>query len=342
MTFNQLKKIQIAILGSGRMGQRHAETYKKISRHVEIKGFYDIETKLADRLASRYHAKTYDSADSAIEDPEVDAISVCTPNALHYEILKNAIKHQKNVLVEKPIVTTVEHCRSVMSMMNKSSIKIMVGHTHRFYPCNLALKSVLYSGKIGRPRIINTFDFIPGKNPGQKMPRWMKVRKISGGGVFMTDLIHTVDKISWLLNSPITKVFTPMMSNFIEQRDVEDAGIAILWLKNGAIATCTHGCPSPGAADMSIRVMGTSGEASLEFGKKLTLHKNIASNVKYKYQGNLLKHNSQAFSDEINGFVNSILYDRQPTVTYRDGVGAVRVILALYESFRQNRPVSIP
>lgn len=339
--FNQLKKIQVAILGSGRMGQRHAEAYKKIHRHVEIKGFYDIETKQASTLASRYHAKIYDTADSAIEDSEVNAISICTPNALHFEILKKSIKYQKDVLVEKPIVTTLEHCRSVMSMMKKSSSKVMVGHTHRFYPCNLALKSVVDSGKIGKPKIINTFDYIPGKNPGQKMPQWVRVRKSSGGGVFMTDLIHTVDKISWLMSSPIEKVFTPMMSDFIAQRGIEDAGIAVIWLKNGSMATCVLGCPSPGAVDMSIKVIGTKGEANMEFGENLDVRKNFISSIDFMHKGNLAKHNSTAFDAEINEFVTSILKNRQPEITHKDGIQAVNVILALYESFKTKRRVLI-
>ena len=257
------------------------------------------------------------------------------------EILKKAIKHEKDVLVEKPIVTTLEHCRSVMKMMRKSSSKVMVGHTHRFYPCNLALKTVLDSGKIGIPKIINTFDYIPGKNPGQKMPQWMKVGKISGGGVFMTDLIHTVDKISWWMESPIEKVFTPMMSNFIAQKGVEDAGIAVIWLKNGSMATCTHGCPSPGEADMAVKVIGTKGEAAMEFGKNLDVYRDSKLPIDYIHKGNLKRHNSSAFDAEINEFVTSILKNRQPKITYKDGIQAVNVILALYKSFKTKRPVLI-
>jgi predicted dehydrogenase len=335
-----LDRIKVAILGCGRMGLRHAEAYNRNTK-VEIAGFYDERENLASDLAKKFHTKKYDSIDSVMKDTKTNALSICTPNAMHYDLLKKAIEHEKNILVEKPIVTTLEHCRSIMSMMKKSSSKVMVGHTHRFYPCNIALKSVLDSGKIGIPKIINTFDYIPGKNPGQKMPQWMKIRKSSGGGVFMTDLIHTVDKISWLMNSSITKVFAPMISNFIEKRDVEDAGVAILWLKNGAIATCTHGCPSPGAIDMSIKVIGINGEVNMEFGKNLDVRKNTISHIPFMHKGDLPMHNSIAFHDEINEFVSSILRNRQSKITYKDGIQAVNVVLSLYESFRKKRPIIV-
>ncbi|MGI0022375.1 MAG: Gfo/Idh/MocA family protein [Nitrososphaeraceae archaeon] len=337
---NKYKKIRVSVLGCGRMGMRHAEVYARHPK-VQIKGFYDSEVTIAKKLAQTYGSKIYDNAFSAIEDPDVDAISICTPNALHFELLKKSISVGKDVLVEKPIVTTIEHCNSIMKLMKKANMRIMVGHTHRFYSCNLALKSILDSGIIGRPKIINTFDYIPGKNPGQKMPSWIKQKNISGGGVFMTDLVHTVDKISWLLNSRIEKVYTTTISEFIAKKGIEDAGVAVLWFRNGAVATCVHGCPSPGAADMSIKVMGTSGEASLEFGKDLKIYKKIVRNIMYKHRGNLPEHNKMGFFNEINEFINSILDNKQPKVTYKDGILAVTTILALYRSFKANIPITL-
>lgn len=336
----RLKKIQVVILGCGRMGRRHADAYKNNPR-VTIRGFYDIKKSLASSVASKYGVITYKSVNAVMSDSDVDAVSICTPNSQHYEILKLAIEYGKDSLVEKPIVTTKEHCDLLEKIMRKSKSKVMVGHTHRFYPSNIALKSLLDSGKIGTPKIINTFDYIPGRNPGQKMPNWIKNRDLSGGGVLMTDFIHTVDKISWLANSPIKKVHTHLISNFISKKDVEDAVVAIIELKNGLVATCVHGCPSPGAADMSIKVIGTKGEASMIFAGELTIVKDFISSINYPYKGNYMKHSTKAFSDEINEFVRFILENKQPRVTYKDGISAVRIILALYESFKTKQPVLI-
>ena len=299
------------------------------------------EKILALYLAKKFHAKKYDSIDSVMENSEVNALSICTPNAMHYDSLKNAIKHEKNILVEKPIVTTLEECNSILKLVKKSDSKVMVGHTHRFYPCNVVLKEIIDKGKIGKPKIINTFDYIPGKNPGQQMPSWMKQKKISGGGVFITDLVHTVDKISWLLNSQVDKVFTPMISDFISHGGVEDAGIAVLWMKDGSVATCVHGCPSPGAVDMSTKVIGTEGEANMVFAGDLNICKNEISSINYRSKGNPSEHNSYAFFQEIDEFVNSVLKDREPKINYKDGILAVKTILALYDSFKKKRIISL-
>ena len=335
-----MKRINVAILGCGRLGRRHAETYKK-HPNVNIKGFYDIQNILAKKISLEYHANQYDSIKSIINDSEVDALSICVPNALHFKILEKAIKVGKHILVEKPIVTTLEHCNKIIQLMKKSSSKIMVGHIHRFFTCNIALKSILDSDKIGTPLIINTFDYIPGRIPGQNIPLWVFRRKTSGGGVFMTDLVHTVDKISWLINSPIRKVFTPTISRFITNSEVENVGTAILWFANGCIASCTHGCPSPGYADMSTKIIGDKGEISLKFASDLEINKSSNSSINYKYKGNYLKQMNLAFHTEIDKFVKSVLKNQEPVVNYKEGVKAVQVILALYESFRKKRPITL-
>lgn len=335
-----MKKIRVVILGCGRMGRRHANAYKN-NPHVTIKGFYDVKKSLASSVSSEFKADIYSNIDSIMSDPAVDAVSICTPNTQHYEILESAIESGKNVLVEKPIVTTAEHCNSLLRIMKRSKNIVMVGHTQRFYPCNLALKSVLETGKIGKPKIINTFDYIPGKNPSEKIPDWIKDESLSGGGVLMTDFIHTVDKISWLMESNIKQVHTHLLSNFISRKKVEDAIVATIELKNGLIATCVHGCPSPGTIDMSVRVIGTEGEANLEFAEDLTILTNTKKHLKYLYMGNPTEHTRYAFFSEIDEFISANLEDRQPSITYKDGVRAVRVILSLYESFKKKKPIII-
>ncbi|MEM3008104.1 MAG: Gfo/Idh/MocA family oxidoreductase [Candidatus Nitrosotenuis sp.] len=332
--------MQIAILGCGRMGRRHAEAYRKNSK-VMIKGFYDIEKSQAINLASHYDATVFNDVYEIMDNSDIDAVSICTPNAMHFEFLKIAIKTRKNVLVEKPIVTTKEHCDTLLRIMKGVKCKVMVGHTHRFYPCNITLKLILESGRyVGEPKIINTFDYIPGRNLGDKMPSWIKHRKF-GGGILMTDFIHTVDKISWLVNSPIQRVHTHMLSNFITKKNVEDTLVATLELKNGLIATCVHGCPSPGAVDMSLKVIGTKGEIDMKFASDLTILKDSISSIDYPHKGDYMRHAESAFSAEINEFINSIISDREPEITYKDGIQAVRVILALHESFKRRKSVFV-
>lgn len=322
------------------MGRRHASVYQK-NPNVVISGFYDVQQSLATNLASEFNASIYKKTEDAILNSNIDAVSICTPNALHYEILKLAAESGKNILVEKPIVTTKEHCNSLMKILRRSSIKVMVGHTQRFYPCNVALKSILDSDKIGIPKIINCFDYIPGRNPGGHMPAWIKNEKFSGGGILMTDFIHTVDKISWLFHSPIKKVNTIMMSNFLSKKKVEDAVVATMQLENGVVATCIHGCPSPGALDMSVKIIGTKGETKLEFAGDLAIIKDSISHIDYPAKGDYVLHSSKAFSAEIDEFVNCIIEDRQPSITYKDGIKAVRIILALYESFKKKHHIDI-
>jgi len=322
------------------MGERHSQAYKLHSK-VKINGFWDVIPTKAKKLGLKFNGKVYPTLDSLMDDSDIEAVSICSPNVSHFNILKHAIKSRKKILVEKPIVTKSEHCDIIMKLMRKTSARVMVGHTHRFFPCNIALKKILDSGKIGTPRIINTFDYIPGRIKGQKMPPWIKSKKMSGGGILMTDLVHTVDKISWLMNSKIKKVSAPLLSDFITKRKLDDAGMANLWLKNGSMASCVHVCPSPGTWDMSTKIIGTKGEVSLKFAGDLKLYKNKITSINYPHKGNYITHSNAGFYNEIDEFIKSIEEKREPKINYKDGISAVRIILALYKSFMTKKPVSI-
>lgn len=334
-----MQKIRVAILGCGRMGMRHADAYKK-NPSATIAGFYDVRSSIASSVAAQYRSNSYKNIDEIMSDSNIDAVSICTPNSQHYEMLDMAIKADKHVLVEKPIVTTERHCDLLEKTAKKYKKKIMVGHTHRFYQCNIALRSVLDSGTIGNPKIINVFDYIPGKNPGQSVPSWTKEKKF-GGGILMTDFIHTVDKLSWFTGKTIKKVHTHMLSNFITNGSVEDAIMCTIELEGGLIANCIHGCPSPGAIDMSTKIIGTKGEVRMTFADEIAVLKKSITQIDYPFRGNYMKHSTDAFYSEIGEFLKSISEKREPKVSLRDGICAVRTILALEKSYRVKRPITL-
>jgi predicted dehydrogenase len=335
-----MKKINVAIIGCGRMGQRHAMAYSKHPK-INIVGFFDTNKKLTKKLASSFKKIAYESIEEIMNNSSIGAISICTINSQHFDLIKKGIKSKKHILVEKPIVTTKKECIEIKKIIKKSKSRIMVGHTHRFFPCNVELRKQLQLDKIGKLKLINTFDYIPGRTKGQKVPTWIKNLELSGGGVFMTDLIHTVDKITWLTNSEIEKVYCPFMSNFITSSNVEDSGTVFLWLKNGMIASCTHTCPSPGSFDMSTKIIGEKGEISLKFADELKIIKKSHLEINFPYKGNYDKHSDQGFYNEISEFVDSIIDDREPSVNHDDGIKAVEVILGIYESFKRKQPVKI-
>ena len=335
-----MNKINVAILGCGRMGNRHAIAYKKNS-NVNLVGFYDSDISASKYLSLKYNSKYFNSSSEVFDDSKVDAISICTPNALHFDFLKLGIKSKKHILVEKPIVTKFKECDILHNLMKNNKKKLMVGHTHRFFSCNTMVKKLIDDGKIGTPLVVNTFDYIPGRIPTENMPSWVKNKKISGGGIFITDLVHTIDKITWWLKSDIEKVYVPYFSNSISKKNVEDVGIVILWFKNGSVATCVHGSPSPGKLDMSTKILGDKGEINLQFGGKLELINKKTTSIKYPFQNRSTAHTLHGFYDEINEFIDAIKEKRVPSVNCDTGIKTVKTVLSLYESIKKKSPISV-
>ena len=92
---------------------------------------------------------------------------------------------------------------------------------------------------------------------------------------------------------------------------------------------------------MSIKIIGTKGEVSLEFGRELTIRKKNISSIDYKFKNNLPLHSFEGFKTEIKEFVNSLKNNVPPSVDFLDGINAVRIILALYQSFKLKRSIKI-
>lgn len=202
----------IGIIGCGRMGERHAEAYSSIEG-AEIIGFADVDRSKSAALASKFGCEDFVSADALIRDDRVEAISICTPNALHTDYAIASAEAGKHILVEKPLATTVADCERISRAVEKAGVTAMVGHTHRFYPSNRAVKKLLVENKIGRLRAVQDYSLDPGFIAGKARPaQWTRDREL-GGGMIM-DTVHAVDRLRWWTGEEIVEV-DAMMSDQI-------------------------------------------------------------------------------------------------------------------------------
>lgn len=332
--------INVGIIGTGRMGERHALAYEKIT-NANLLGFSDIIPEKSKNLSVQFNKTNY-SIEEILNDENIDAIHVCTPNISHFEIALKVIRSGKHVLIEKPMALTLEDCDILISESKKYNVNLMIGHTYRYYPSSLKVKEILDSGIIGEIKLIQGYGLDPGQISGKgKTPDWALNHEM-GGGVFF-DAIHGVDLFRYWFNSEVSRVFVPTMDKIYDEFSAEQLGMATLIFENNIVATIVPVAPTWGIRENVTKIIGKKGVISVSYGEEVKVGKETWTDYDFEHKSKPAKfeHNLQGFINEINEFIASIVEKRTPEVSGEEGKKNLQVILSMYESFNTKRIIDI-
>ena len=119
------------VVGVGKMGKNHVRVLNEIKRVEEVI-IFDIDKKIAEKVAKEFEISVADSFDSLLS--ESDAVSICSPTSYHYEHVKKCLKAEKHTFVEKPIASSYEEGKKILEMLKGKNIVFGVGHIERFNP----------------------------------------------------------------------------------------------------------------------------------------------------------------------------------------------------------------
>ncbi len=333
-------KIRIGIIGSGRIGMRHAKAYEKIP-NTEIVGFSDKFSKRAKELAKLFKTE-YFSVEQLVNEKSIDAIHICTPNDSHAKFAILSMKKGKHVLVEKPMALSLKDCKKMIDTSKKMKVNLMIGHTFRFYPYSLKVKKILDSGKIGTPKLILDYGiFSPGIIPKKEKPSWDRKRRFDSG-IFI-DAIHQVDKLRYWLNSDVSTVYVSQMGKIEKSSPFEQLGNIVLNFKNGTSATIITAANPWEISDIQSKIIGTNGILYAKYGEEIKVGKSKWKNISFDYKSSppSYRHNLQGFVNEITEFTNSIKKSRTPISNGAEGMKNLSVVLAMYESIKKKRIIKL-
>jgi predicted dehydrogenase len=189
--------ISIAILGAGFMGTAHAANYAALGDRVRVRTVASRTNERAAKVAATVGAAATTELDAAVADPEVDAVDICLPTALHREWAERALSAGKHVFLEKPIALTIEDADAIVTAAEASGRVFMVGLVLRFWPEYVELQRRVAGGELGRPRSMSTCRLSPPVDWNE----WMADPDQSGG-VAVDLLVHDFDQMNWLLGMP--------------------------------------------------------------------------------------------------------------------------------------------
>lgn len=193
--------IKVGIIGAGRIGRVHSESISKYVKGAEIKAISDIKVteELQSWAASMGIPNVYDDYRKILQDPEIDAVLVCSSTNTHAPISIEAAQAGKHIFCEKPIDPNKDKIREVLDVVEKAGVKFQVGFNRRFDHNFKAIKDRVVAGDIGEPHLIR----VTSRDPDAPPIEYVKV----SGGLFFDMTIHDFDMIRYLSGSEVVEVY---------------------------------------------------------------------------------------------------------------------------------------
>jgi UDP-N-acetyl-2-amino-2-deoxyglucuronate dehydrogenase len=230
------KKIKFALLGCGRIAQRHAE---HINNNGELVAVCDIDIAKADSLAAKYNATPYYDVEVLLQtEKDLDVVSICTPNGLHSQHAIKSLKAGFHVLCEKPMAINVHDCGEMIKIAEQYNRRLFAIKQNRFNPPVAAVKQLIENGSLGRIYSIQLSCFW-NRNSDYYANSWKGTKDLDGGTLY-TQFSHFIDLVYWMVGDVRrTYAFT---RNFAHKNTIEfeDTGVVIAEFYNGAIGTINY------------------------------------------------------------------------------------------------------
>ena len=208
--------LKIGVLGAGHLGKIHIKCIQE-SDQLELVGFYDPDIEISKKVEKEFNTKRFDSITEIIN--LVDIVDIVTPTISHFECATQALKGFKHVFIEKPVVTTPEEARHLISIAEEAEVKVQVGHVERFNPAFTAALPF-----ISKPMFIETHRLAQFNPRGTDVP------------VILDLMIHDIDIVLSVVKSNIRKINA---SGVAVVSDTPDIANARLEFDNGCVANLT-------------------------------------------------------------------------------------------------------
>ncbi|MCP5282355.1 MAG: Gfo/Idh/MocA family oxidoreductase [Rhodoferax sp.] len=282
--------------------------------------------------------------DDILQDPRVRAVLVLTPPAAHLEVVRQVAAAGKHVLVEKPLELDLPRARALVACCEEAGVQLAVMFQYRLREAATRLRQLLRSGELGpltsasasvrwwRPQ---SYYDVPGRGTLAR----------DGGGVLMTQAIHTLDLLLDLIGLP-QRVTGSVSTSAVHRMQCEDTASALLHYPGGAVAVVqATTAASPGYPER-IEINATGGTATLESGRLQLSFMDGRTETVGADSGTGGGADPMAFDHGphravIRDFLDAVRDGRPPAVTGRSALAVHTVIEAIIASSAQGRAVAL-
>ena len=314
-----MKKIGVAVVGTGFWGKNHARIYKELAE-TELIAICDIDPQRAKAVANQFGAKPYTSAAKMLKNTDIEAVSICTwSTALAKEATK-AVEAGRHVLVEKPMAANVKQAENLLNKAEKEGVHLTVGFLMRFIPGLQHIKKAVQDKTIGELVCATA----------KRVSQWPE--RIGDVGVVKDTAIHDIDVMLHLFNEDPIAVYAK--TGTMRHIRFEDYAQIMLTFKDGKSAFIESNWLTPYKTRILIAT-GSEAIMNLDYITQEVTVENARETMKPRYPM------QEPLKLELQHFANCITKKDKPLITGLDGLKALRIAESALKSSATGRIIKL-
>jgi predicted dehydrogenase len=337
--------IRVALLSYAHTG--HALGYSEALNRLDNVAFaaiYDEDVDRGRSMATRFGVpESHSELAAVLNRDDIQAVIVCSATNTHAQLVTAAAKAGKHILCEKPIATTIADSRAMIAACDEAGVQLHIPFVLRFIPMVQRAKQLVAQGEIG------TIYGMLGGNRGipplaPAYPAWITDPVQAGGGALMDHSVHVTDAMRFISGGEATSVFAESGTLFRDDLQVDDSAILLVTFDERIAASVDPSwCipkGNPYHYDFYLRILGSDGLIVLDETRS-TLQVTRPGNDARSFV--LESFGPDAELDTVRHFLDCARDGdhRPPAATGTDGLRALEIALAGYESARVGQPVAI-
>ncbi len=346
-------KFGFGIIGCGNIAGSHLNAIKSCPE-AELVAACDIDEAKGQKFAAANgKVNFYLDYNQMVKDPAVDVVCICTPSGLHGDGVIAAAQARKHIFCEKPLDIAYDRMCQMTEAVDKAKVKMGCVFQGRTHADTSKAREAIKSGLLGRMTLGDALMKYYRSRDYYASAGWRGTWALDGGGALMNQGVHGIDLLMWTMNSEVEQVFA-RMDHLVRDIEVEDTCVASLLFKNGAMGALvgTTSC-NPGE-QRRIELHGDVGTICITESKisRWALTEEPDGLAKDQELAVPAGDDSSAVNDPaniglighpflLNDLVQSIKEDREPYIVGRSARKAVDLILAIYESAKTGRDVTV-
>lgn len=362
MTAEPQCRIRTGLTGCGKVAHLHAAALAAVPEAHFVSVCSRSQEK-ADAFASQYGVAGYADLQTMIDQERLQVLIICAPHPNHAEPAIIAARAGVNLLIEKPLASTVEDCDAILEAARSAGVKVATVSQRRFYPPAMRIHDAIADGKLGNPMLGMATLFGWRDEAYYRSDAWRGTWDGEGGGVLVNQAPHQLDMLLWYMGE-MDEVFGYWANMNHPYIEVEDTAVAVVRFKSGGLGNIIVSNSQNPAINARVSIHGsngasvgvqTDGGAMFIAGQSSILEPpfNDVWTIPGE-EGNLVawkEEDARLFATvdpttffhglQIRDFLQAITEDRPPLVTGEDGRRTAQLFTAIYQSNRERRPVKI-
>lgn len=314
-----MKKLGVAVIGTGFWGKNHARVYKELNS-TELIAVCDVNPKRANSIANQFNVKAYMNTSKMLKNKKIDAVSICTWSTKLAKEAKKSLKMKKHVLVEKPMATNSKQAKNLIETANENSVCLAVGFLMRFIPGLKRIKEAVTNNEIG--------DMVCAT--AKRVSQWPE--RIGDVGVVKDTAIHDIDIMKYITDEDPIGVYAK--TGNMKHRKFEDYAQIMLTYKDGKSAFIESNWLTP-YKTRELVVTGSEAIMKLDYITQELLIEKQKKTIQPKYKF------KEPLKLELEHFVNCINKKETPIISGLDGLKALKIAEAALKSSIKGRVIKL-